>query len=221
MNADKLIRVVIADDDALVRSGLRLVLGGAPRIEVVAEAKNGAEALDAVRSHAPDVVLMDIRMPIQDGLSATSVLASFPDAPAVIVLTTFDTGETVIQAMQAGAAGFLFKDTAPERIVDAIERVVCGDPPLSPSAAQCLIDAVAATRSSDRRTTAEVIFGSLTDREKTVALAVAQGHTNAQIARELYLSVATVKAHVTSLFEKLGVENRVQIAITVHEAGLV
>ncbi|MEP7332927.1 MAG: response regulator transcription factor [Terracoccus sp.] len=221
MSADEVIRVVIADDDALVRSGLRLVLGGSARIEVVAEAKDGTEALDAVRTHAPDVVLMDIRMPVQDGLSATSALASFPDAPAVIVLTTFDAGGAVVKAMQAGASGFLFKDTAPERIVDAIERVMRGEPALSPTAAQSLIDAVASTRPDDRQTSAQILVGTLSTREKAVAISVAKGQTNAQIAQEMYLSVATVKAHVTKVLEKMNADNRVQIAITVHEAGLV
>jgi len=214
------IRILIVDDDPLVRSGLALILGGSTTLQVVAQAGNGKEGLAAIDEHLPDVVLMDIRMPVMDGLEATEALAARAEAPRVIVLTTFDADDYVLRALAAGASGFLLKDTAPELIVDAIHRVAAGEAMLSPSVTETLIAQITTQQSPDR-TAAIVRLQRLTEREHEVALAVGRGLSNAEIAAELYLSVPTVKAHVSRLFDKLEVTNRVQIAICTHDAGLV
>jgi DNA-binding NarL/FixJ family response regulator len=210
------IRVLLVDDDPLVRSGLRMMLSGAPGIEVVAEAGDGREVLGAVDLHRPDVVLMDIRMPEVDGIAATRLLRAQPSPPAVVVLTTFDADELVLRALRAGAAGFLLKDTAPADIVRAIETVHAGDGMLSPAITSRLIALVAA---GDRGEDARERLAALTEREREVALAVGRGASNAEIAAELYMSVATVKAYVSRLLAKLDLDNRVQIALLVHDAG--
>jgi DNA-binding NarL/FixJ family response regulator len=213
------IRVLLVDDDALVRSGLKMMLAGAKQIEVVGEADDGRGVLAAVDAHRPDVVLMDIRMPQLDGIAATRLLRGQPRPPAVIVLTTFDADELVMRALQAGAAAFLLKDTAPVEIVRAIESVHAGDGMLSPAIARRLIALVAGdSDAAERHESARERLASLTAREHEVALAVGQGRANADIARELHMSVATVKAHVSRLLSKLGVDNRVQIALLVHDA---
>lgn len=170
---------------------------------------------------APDVVLMDLRMPHRDGLSATTALLARPQAPKVIVLTTLDSDDMVLQALAAGADGFLLKESAPPRMVEAIEAVVRGEPMLSPAVTRALI--VAATRSvhDDRRAAALASLEPLSDREREVAVAIGRGLTNAEIADELYMSVATVKGYVTRVLTKVGAANRVQVAIRVHDAGLV
>lgn len=213
------VRVLIADDDALVRAGLQLILGGRSDLTVVGEARDGIEAVELARQLRVDVVLMDIRMPRQDGLAATEVLVRSPHPPAVLVLTTFDTDESVLTALRIGAKGFLLKDTPPERIVDAVRRVAVGEPMLSPRVTAQLIAAVTASGVGDRGTAARARLTALTEREHDVALAIGAGRSNAEIGAELYLSVATVKAHVTRVMAKLGVENRVQVAICVHDAG--
>ncbi len=214
------IRVLLVDDDALVRSGLRMMLAGAEQIEVVGEADDGRGVLPAVDLHRPDVVLMDIRMPQLDGIAATRLLRSQPRPPAVIVLTTFDADELVLRALQAGAAGFLLKDTAPIEIVRAIESVHAGEGMLSPAITRRLIALVAGDGdAAERHASARERLGSLTAREHEVALAVGHGLANAEIARQLHMSVATVKAHVSRLLAKLGVDNRVQIALVVHDAA--
>jgi DNA-binding NarL/FixJ family response regulator len=215
-----MIRVLIVDDDPLVRSALRLMLGGQPDVEVVGEAGDGRSGIAVARDLRPDVVLMDIRMPVLDGLAATIELRRSPDPPHVIVLTTFDADDYVLRALASGADGFLLKDTAPPEILEAIRRVSDGDPMLSPSVTRSLIKQVAPPDSS-RSARAQTRLACLTDRERDVALAVGRGLSNAEIAGELFLSVPTVKAHVSRLFEKLEVTNRVQIAIVVHDAGLV
>jgi DNA-binding NarL/FixJ family response regulator len=213
------IRVLLVDDDALVRSGLKMMLAGAEQLEVVGEADDGRGVLAAVDLHRPDVVLMDIRMPQLDGIAATRLLRTQPRPPEVIVLTTFDADELVLRALQAGAAGFLLKDTAPIEIVRAIESVHAGEGTLSPSITRRLIALVAGdSDAAVRRERARQRISSLTPREREVALAVGQGSANAEIAHELYMSVATVKAHVSRLFAKLEVDNRVQIALLVHDA---
>jgi DNA-binding NarL/FixJ family response regulator len=214
------IRLLIVDDDPLVRSGLALILGGATSLEVVAQAANGREGLAAVTEHRPDVVLMDIRMPVMDGIEATAALAAQDDPPRVIVLTTFDADDYVLRALGAGASGFLLKDTAPEDIVAAVHRVAAGEPMLSPSVTTTLIQQITAQRSPERSKAAQDGIDRLTERERDVALAVGRGLSNAEIAAELYLSVPTVKAHIGRLFVKLEVDNRVQIALCVHDAGL-
>nr|WP_274380458.1 response regulator transcription factor [Nocardioides cavernaquae] len=220
------IRVLLVDDDPLVRSALALMIGGQPDIEVIGEAANGAEGLARCATDRPDVVLMDIRMPVMDGLEATRQLHARPSPPRVIVLTTFDADDYVTGAIAAGADGFVLKDTPPAEIVAAIRRVADGEPMLSPSATASLIrqirtDNAETSNGSDREAQALARLSSLTEREHEVALAIGRGLSNAEIARELFLSVPTVKAHVGRLFDKLGTTNRVQIAICVHDAGLV
>lgn len=211
------IRVLLVDDDALVRSGLRMMLAGAPSVEVVGEADDGRGVLAAVDLHRPDVVLMDIRMPLLDGIEATRLVRAQPSAPEVIVLTTFDADELVLRALRAGAAGFLLKDTPPPEIVRAIEHVHAGEGTLSPTVTRRLITLVADDGS--RRESARVRLESLSAREREVACAVGQGCSNADIAAQLHMSVATVKAHVSRLLVKLEVENRVQVALLVQDAG--
>ncbi|HYZ28168.1 MAG TPA: response regulator transcription factor [Thermoleophilaceae bacterium] len=213
------IRVLLVDDDTLVRSGLRMMLAGAQGIEVVGEADDGRGVLPEVDRHRPDVVLMDIRMPQLDGIATTRLLRSQPSPPAVIVLTTFDADELVLRALEAGAAGFLLKDTPPADIVRAIGLVHGGDSMLSPAVTRRLIALVAGDgEAGARRESARARLASLSAREHEVALAVGRGLANADIAAELYMSVATVKAHVSRLLSKLDVENRVQIALLVQDA---
>jgi DNA-binding NarL/FixJ family response regulator len=215
-----MIRVLLVDDDALVRSGLRMMLAGAEGIEVVGEAEDGRGVLAAVDRHRPDIVLMDIRMPLLDGIEATRLLRAQPSPPAVLVLTTFDADELVLRALRAGAAGFLLKDTPPAEIVRAIEHVHAGEGTLSPTVARRLIALVAGDgEAAVRREQARARLESLSAREHEVALAVGRGCANAEIAVELHMSVATVKAHVSRVLVKLGVENRVQVALLVHHAG--
>jgi len=214
------IRVLLVDDDALVRSGLKLMLAGTDAVEVVGEADDGRGALPAIDRHRPDVVLMDIRMPQLDGIAATRLVREQPDPPAVIVLTTFDADEYVLRALRAGAAGFLLKDTPPAEIVRAIELVHAGDAMLSPTVTRQLIALVAGDgEAAARGERARERLGALTAREHEVALAVGAGRANADIAAELHMSVATVKAHVSRLLAKLEVENRIQIALLVQDAN--
>jgi len=213
-------RVLLVDDDALVRSGLALMLGGSPDLEVVGEASNGQEAIAQVAAGGVDVVLMDIRMPVMDGLEATGQILALTDPPHIIILTTFDADEYVVRALAAGARGFLLKDTPPADIVDAIVKVTAGDPMLSPTITAQLIRQVTETAPGDRENEASAKVAHLTGREREVALAIGRGASNAEIARDLYMSVATVKAHISHLFDKLDAANRVQVAITMHDAGL-
>ena len=214
------ISIVIVDDDPLVRSGLAMILGGSSTLAVVGQAADGAAGLAVVAEHRPDVVLIDIRMPVMDGIEATTALVAGEDPPKVIVLTTFDADDYVMRALAAGASGFLLKDTAPQDIVDAIHKVAAGEPMLSPSVTTTLIQQVTTQHVPDRSGPALERLARLTEREHEVALAVGRGLSNAEIAQELYLSVPTVKAHIGRLFTKLEVENRVQIALCVHDAGL-
>lgn len=215
------IRVLLTDDDALVRAGLALMLGGSREMSVVGEAANGAEAVEAVRGGGVDVVLMDIRMPVMDGIAATSAVLALPDPPKVIVLTTFDADEYVVRALAAGATGFLLKDTAPADIVAAISKVVAGEPMLSPAITTQLIRQVTDAAPDDRgHEAATSRVECLSEREREVAIAIGQGSSNAEIAAELHMSVATVKAHISHIFTKLEATNRVQVAIAMHEADL-
>jgi len=213
------IRVLVVDDDALVRAGLSMLLAGADDIAIVGEAADGSEVADAVAEHAPDVVLMDIRMPGMDGLAATELLRARDDAPEVIVLTTFEADDYVLRALRAGAGGFLLKDTPPAEIVRAVRTVAAGEPTLSPAITRRLIGHVTESEEDERRRNARAQLDRLTDREREVAIAVGLGKSNAEIGRELYMSVATVKAHVSRVLEKLGLNNRVQIALLAHDAG--
>ncbi|MEU1897446.1 response regulator transcription factor [Nocardiopsis dassonvillei] len=211
-------RVLIVDDDALVRGGLTMMLDGVHGIAVVGEARDGDEVLAAADAHRPDVVLMDLRMPRVDGITATRRLRARTPPPEVVVLTTFDTDENILYALRAGASGFLLKDTPPARIVDAVLRVAEGEPILSASVTRRLMDRTAVQAGSHER--ARTALARLSPREHEVALAVARGRTNAEIAAQLYMSVATVKAHVSSVLAKLDMDNRTQIALLAHDAGL-
>lgn len=213
------IRLAIVDDDPMVRAALGMMLGGNSGITVVGEATNGEEALTVVPESGAAVVLMDIRMPVRDGLSATEVLLSRDSSLKVIVLTTFDADDMVLRALRLGAAGFMLKDTPPARLVEAIKTVAAGQPMLSPSVTAQLIAAVAGPDSgAGERTDARTRLRALTEREREVADAVGRGLSNAEISAELFMSVPTVKTHVGRLFTKLGVDNRVQVAILVHDA---
>lgn len=218
---DSMIRVLLVDDDPLVRSALALMLGGQSDIDVVGEAPNGQVGVALVGELDPDVVLMDIRMPVMDGLEATQVLHQQPSPPAVVVLTTFDADDHVVRAVAAGADGFLLKDTPPSDIVHAIRTVAAGDAMLSPSATRSIVSRLRSSTSSDRSTAAADRLTVLTERELEVAVCVGRGLSNSEIASELYLSVPTVKSHVSRLLAKLDSTNRVQVAMIVHDAGLV
>ncbi len=213
------IRVLLVDDDPLVRGGLSMMLAGADTLSVVGEAPDGAAGVEAVATLSPDVVLMDIRMPGLDGLAAIERLKERGHTSHVIVLTTFDADDQVVRALRAGAAGFLLKDTPPADIVRAIERVAAGEPMLSPAIVQRLIDQVADNPAIERRAKAVALLGELTEREHEVALAVAEGKSNAEIGAELHLSVASVKAVVSRVLSKLDAANRVQVALLVRDAA--
>ncbi|MFI5959943.1 response regulator [Cryptosporangium sp. NPDC051539] len=216
------VRVLIVDDDAMVRAGLTMMLDGVSKngraIAVVGAVADGVDVPEAVSAHSPDIVLMDIRMPKLDGVTATRRLRARPEAPDVIVLTTFDTDENVLRALRAGASGFLLKDTPPDQLVDAVLRVSSGDPILSPQVTRKLIDRVAVEAGAYEK--ARTALASLSPREHDIVLAVATGKTNAQIASELFLSVATVKSHLTRVLIKLELDNRTQVALLAHDAGL-
>lgn len=214
------IRVLIVDDDALVRAGLSMILGGSEDVRVVGEAADGDQVIAAVDAHAPDVVLMDIRMPRVDGLAAAKALRARERAPEIIVLTTFDADEHVLEALRIGATGFLLKDTPPAEILRAIRLVAAGEAILSPTVTRRLVARVAGDGPDARRLHARDLLDRLTEREREVAIAVGRGLSNAEIATELYMSVATVKAHVSHLLTKLKLNNRVQIALLANDAGL-
>ncbi|MGW1179858.1 response regulator [Streptomyces drozdowiczii] len=216
------VRLLVIDDDPLVRAGLALMLGGAEDLVIVGEGADGSEAAALVDRLRPDVVLMDIRMPVMDGLSATELLRGRPEAPEIIVLTTFHADEQVLRAIRAGAAGFVLKDTPPAQIVESVRRVAAGDPVLSPAVTRQLMARAAGGRDdkADRVERARERVALLADREREVAVAVGQGRSNAEIAATLYLSVATVKTQVSRILAKFGFNNRVQIALLVHDAGL-
>ena len=213
------IRVLIVDDDALVRSALSMLLTGAEDIAIVGEATDGSKVMDAVAAVEPDVVLMDIRMPAMDGLEATELLRGQADPPEVIVLTTFEADDYVLRALRAGASGFLLKDTPPDEVIRAVRTVAAGEPMLSPSITRRLIGHVTDGESDKRERHARKQLDTLTEREREVAIAIGLGKSNLEISHELYMSVATVKAHVSRMLEKLELNNRVQIAILAHDAG--
>ena len=212
------VRVLLVDDETLVRTGLRMILDGDPALEIVGEAPDGSTAVAAVADARPDVVLMDIRMPRMDGLSATEqILREHPETK-IIVLTSYDVDDLVPRAMALGASGYLLKDTPPRELVDAVRKVAAGDTILSQAALTHLINA--ATRLAPNPRPDEHTLDQLTDREQSVARAVAKGLSNAQIAAELSISVTTVKTHIGRILEKLEVSNRVQIASFVQRSEL-
>jgi DNA-binding NarL/FixJ family response regulator len=212
------LRVLIVDDDALVRAGLSMMLDGVHGISVVGEAADGAEVPEAADRHAPDVVLMDLRMPRVDGIAATRRLRRRAPAPEVIVLTTFDTDENILHALRAGASGFLLKDTPPAQIVDAVRQVASGDPILSPRITRRLMDRVAVQAGAYAR--ARATLAALSPREHDVVVAIGRGCNNAEIATELAMTLATVKTHVSHILTKLDLDNRTQLALLAHDAGL-
>ncbi|MFI6817123.1 response regulator [Nonomuraea sp. NPDC050328] len=214
------IRVLLVDDDPLVCAGLRLMLRGDPDIDVVGDAADGADVMDAVDRLTPDVILMDVRMPYLDGISATrAVTTRQGHRPEVIVLTTFDGDATVLAALRAGAAGFLVKHTPPDQIVRAVRQAAAGEPVLSPGVTRTLISHVTRDATRDHRTAqASARLSLLSPREREVAQAVAEGISNSEIADRLHLSVGAVKAHISSALTKLGMVNRIQLAILAHDA---
>ena len=214
-----MIRVLLVDDEWLVRAGIRTMIGGEPDIEVVGEAADGAGVVDLVRETQADVVLMDLRMPQVNGIDATTAIRDRPDPPHVVVLTTFDADDLVVRALRAGASGFLVKDTPPGDLIAAIRAVYAGDPILSPTVTRRLIDRVTGPERDERANAARGQLEKLTAGELRVATALAQGLSNADIARELFVTVATVKSHISHILEKLQLTNRVQIALVVHDAG--
>ena len=213
------IKVLLVDDDALVRAGLRMILSSAEDLDVVGEVDDGARAVAAVRELRPDVVLMDIRMAQMDGITATAALRRLDQPPQVIVLTTFQADEQVMSALRAGASGFLVKDTPPAEIIQAVRVVASGDAIVSPSVTRTLLSHFGDAQASERRRAAAQRLGALTEREREVAAVIGSGASNAEAAASLFMSEATVKAHVSRLLTKLDVANRVQIAIVVHDAG--
>ena len=215
-----MIRVLLVDDDPLVRAGLAMIIATATDMQVVGEAGDGEEAIDEVRTHRPDVVLMDIRMPNLDGIRATALVRTLPPPPEVLVLTTIAADAYVLDALRAGASGFLLKDTPPAEIVAAVRQVADGVPSLSPSVARTVIGHVAREGGAERQAAARATLGELSDREREVAVQVGRGLSNAEIGIALFLSEATVKAHVSRLLTKLDLNNRVQIAMLVHDADM-
>ncbi|MFR9728081.1 response regulator [Saccharopolyspora sp. MS10] len=213
-----MIDVLLADDDPMVRFGLKMMLGGAPDLRVVAEAGDGAEAVELAGRHRPDVVLMDIRMPGTEGLTATETLRGKPSAPQVVVLTTFDADAHVLRALRAGAAGFLLKDTPPEELVVAIRHAAQGRPVLSPEVTRRLIARVAERGQDTEQAAARRRLDVLSDRERAIAAEIGAGRTNAEIAARHHLGLTTVKSHVSAILTKLDLNNRVQVALLAHEA---
>ena len=214
------IRVVVVDDQALVRGGFAMVLDHQPDIEVVAEAGNGIEAVALAREHRPDVVLMDVRMPELDGLQATArIVDELGGAVRVLILTTFEPDEYVYRALRAGASGFVLKDIPPEQLVVAVRTVAEGGALLAPSVTRRLIGRFAAQRTVDAGLSRRL--AELTARERDVVVAVARGRSNAEIAAELFIGASTVKSHVSSVLTKLGLRDRAQIVVVAYEGGLV
>lgn len=214
-----MITVLLVDDDAMVRTGLRLIVGGDEEIDIVGEAEDGAAGLELIDRIRPDVVLLDIRMPVLDGLGVLQQLSRRSDVPAVIVLTTFQADDYVLRALSEGARGFLLKDADPGDIIAAIKAVHRGEHVLSPSATATVIDAAAGSRSRIDPGLQRTVDG-LTEREREVAVLMARGLSNNEISERLYLSLATVKANLTRVFSKLGSENRVTAAMQIRDAGL-
>jgi len=213
------VRVVVVDDEPMVCAHLRTILGSADDIEVVGEAYDGAAGVETVVRNRPDVVLMDLRMPGVDGLTAIERIAKLADPPAVVVLTTFDADQYVLRALRAGAAGFLVKSTPPEDLIGLVRVAAEGHTVLSPIAARRLIAASADTQPARDR--AKKLVGTLTERETEVLACLGEGMSNAQIAARLYLSEATIKGYVSRMLDKLGCANRTQAGLLAHDAGLV
>ena len=214
-----MITVALADDDPIDRTGLNFILKGEDGIDVAWQASDGAEALTTLRNQPVDVVLLDVRMPGLDGLATLEELRGWQTRPRVIVLTTFNTDDYVVRALRLGADAFLLKDADPARLVEAIQRVVAGENVLAPDVTRTLIT-VATDAPTAGDPSARALVAALTEREREVAVLMTQGLTNNQIGTRLHLSLASVKSHLTSMFTKLGVDNRVSAAMIIRDAGL-
>ncbi|MEV7519145.1 response regulator transcription factor [Streptomyces sp. NPDC091371] len=216
----EVIRVVIADDEPLIRAGIRMILTSAPDIEVVAEAANGREAVELARSHAPDVVLLDIQMPVMDGLTALGELVRAVPQARALILTTFGEKENVLRALGQGGAGFLLKDSAPGELIGAVRAAAAGDAYLSPGATRHVVDQLASGKAAVRGEEARRQVAELSERERGVLALLGEGLSNADAGRRLHMSEATVKTYVSRILAKLGCENRVQAALLARDAGL-
>ncbi|TDD61301.1 response regulator transcription factor [Kribbella antibiotica] len=215
-----MIKVLLFDDEGLVRNGIRMILEAGGTAEVVAEDTNGENVVELVEKYRPDVVLTDIQMPKVNGIEVTRRVNALPDPPPVVVLTTFDLDEYVYEALQAGATGFLLKDIAPRALVEAVEQVVRGDSMLSPRITKRLISSYTAQPAPTSGQPGEDPLKELTPREHEVAILVADGLSNAEIAGQLGLSESTIKVHITHIMAKLGISNRTKLALLVHDIGL-
>ncbi|MFF5975055.1 response regulator [Streptomyces sp. NPDC012769] len=218
--AERRIRVVVADDEPLIRAGIRMILTSDPQIEVAAEATNGREAIDLARAHAADVVLLDIQMPVLDGLSALPELRRAAPSTKVIVLTTFGERENVLRALEHGGAGFLLKDTAPAELIRAVRAAAAGDAYLSPAATRHVVEQLASGREAARAEEARRRLTALSEREREVLALLGEGLSNADAGRRLHMSEATVKTYVSRILAKLNCENRVQAALLARDARL-
>jgi DNA-binding NarL/FixJ family response regulator len=214
-----MIKVVVVDDEPMVCAHLRTILGSAPDLDVVDQAHDGAAGVEAVVRSRPDVVLMDLRMPVLDGIAAIERIVKLASPPVVVVLTTFDADQYVLRALRAGAAGFLVKSTPPEDLIGLVRVAAEGHTVLSPAAARRLIAASADTQPARER--ARKLAGTLTEREVEVLTGLGEGLSNAQIAARLFLSEATVKGYVSRMLDKLGLDNRTQAGLLAHDAGIV
>lgn len=216
----KVIRVVIADDEPLIRAGVRMILTSAADIEVVAEAANGREAVELARAHGPDVVLLDIQMPVMDGLTALAELGRAAPEVRALILTTFGEKENVLRALSGGGAGFLLKDSAPGELIGAVRAAASGDAYLSPAATRHVVDQLATGRTAGRDAEARRRVAELSERERGVLALLGEGLSNADAGRRLHMSEATVKTYVSRILAKLECENRVQAALLARDAGL-
>ncbi|ROQ96952.1 LuxR family two component transcriptional regulator [Streptomyces sp. 2132.2] len=216
----KVIRVVIADDEPLIRAGIRMILTSAPDIEVVAEAANGREAVELARAHTPDVMLLDIQMPVMDGLTALGELGRAAPEVRALILTTFGEKENVLRALGSGGAGFLLKDSAPGELIGAVRAASAGDAYLSPGATRHVVDQLASGQGAARGEEARRRVAELSERERGVLALLGEGLSNADAGRRLHMSEATVKTYVSRILSKLGCENRVQAALLARDAGL-
>ncbi|MFD0143464.1 MULTISPECIES: response regulator [unclassified Streptomyces] len=218
--AGQRIRVVIADDEPLIRAGIRMILTSDADIEVVAEAADGRQAVEEARAHAADVVLLDIQMPVLDGLSALPELRRAAPSARVIVLTTFGERENVLRALEHGGAGFLLKDTAPAELIRAVRAAAAGDAYLSPAATRHVVEQLASGREATRAEQARGRVAALSEKEREVLALLGEGLSNADAGRRLHMSEATVKTYVSRILAKLGCDNRVQAALLARDAGL-